>query len=171
MADGKNIYLVGPMGVGKTTVGKKLAELTRFTFYDVDQEVEARTGTTVSIIFEIEGEDGFRAWETRVLGELAESGGAVIATGGGAVIRPENRRIMRNTGTVVYLHADVKTQIRRTRYCKNRPILQNTDRREVLTRLMKEREPLYREVANCIITTDNRPAYKIARQIQKKIHL
>ncbi len=170
MSASKNIYLVGPMGVGKTTVGKKLAELTRRDFYDVDHEIEARTGTTIPIIFEIEGEEGFRNWETRVLGELAEKGGAVIATGGGAVKKKENRQIMQNTGTVIYLHADVKTQLRRTRYCKNRPMLQNTDRREVLSRLMKEREPLYREVANILIVTDNRPAYKVARQIMNKLN-
>ena len=170
MATQDNIYLVGPMGVGKTTVGKKLAELTRRDFFDVDHEIEARTGTTIPIIFEIEGEEGFRNWETRVLGELAEKGGAVIATGGGAVKKEENRRIMQKTGTVIYLHADVRTQLRRTRYCKNRPMLQNTDRRKVLTRLMKEREPLYRELADILIVTDNRPAYKVARQIMNKLN-
>ena len=164
-----NIYLVGPMGVGKTTVGKKLAELTRRDFHDVDHEVEVRTGASIPIIFEVEGEEGFRNWETRVLSDLSKQRGAVIATGGGAVKRERNRRIMQRTGTVVYLHADVKTQLRRTRYCKNRPILQNANRQEVLSRLMKEREPLYREVADIIIVTDNRPAWKVARQIQNEL--
>lgn len=169
MKDVSNIYLVGPMGVGKTTVGKKLAELTHRDFYDVDHEVEARTGTTINIIFDIEGEEGFRNWETRVLEELSKIKGSVVATGGGVVKKDENRRIMQETGDIVYLHGDVNTQFRRTRYCQNRPILQNTDRRKVLTRLMKEREPLYRQAANIIIVTDNRPAYKVARQIINKL--
>ena len=169
MADKKNIYLVGPMGVGKTTVGRKFAELAGRQFYDVDHEVEARTGTTIPIIFEIEGEEGFRAWESRVLGELAGKDHAVIATGGGAVIRPENRQLMNQSGTVIYLHADVNTQLRRTRYCKNRPILQNNDRREILAHLMQQREPLYRDVADIVVSTDNRPAYKIARQVMNRL--
>lgn len=169
MQKSDNIYLVGPMGVGKTTVGRRLAELLGRDFYDVDQEVEAHTGTSINIIFDVEGEPGFRTRETRMLEDLSAHLGAVIATGGGAVKSNENRDIMRRHGKVVYLHADVNTQVNRTRFCRNRPMLQDTDRKRTLTKLMQEREPLYRELADCVIVTDRRPAHLVAREIAKKL--
>src|SRR5919108_1368642 len=130
-----NIFLVGPMGAGKTTVGKRLAELRGLRFLDSDHEVESRTGVDIAFIFEKEGETGFRKREKLVIAELTTEHGIVLATGGGAVTDPETRQHLSARGFVVYLHASVDQQLRRTGRTDNRPLLQGGDRREILERL------------------------------------
>ena len=149
-----NLFLIGPMGVGKTTIGKHLAELLHKEFHDVDQELEKGTGASIAIIFEIEGEDGFRKRETKLINELATKPNIVMATGGGAVLSPKNRKVLRTRGFVVYLHADIDTLVKRTRRDHSRPLLHNGDKRKKIEALMAQREPLYREQADLIIKTD-----------------
>jgi shikimate kinase len=157
------------MGVGKTTVGRALARQLGMEFADSDQEIEERTGVTISTIFDIEGEEGFRKREAAMLKELAARRNTVIATGGGIVILPENRDLMRADGTIVYLHASVDMQMERTRNSKNRPLLEKGDRQEVLEQLMAVREPLYRELADVVIVTDSRAPTVVAREIANQI--
>ncbi len=157
------------MGVGKTTVGRILARQFGMGFVDCDLELEQRTGVSVATIFEIEGEEGFRQRETRLLEELAETEGTVIATGGGAVIREENRVLLRRSGLVIYLTAPVRKLVRRTRNNRSRPLLQCDDPHAVLERLMAERDPWYREVADMVIEVDDRSPRVLGKRIQEKI--
>ncbi len=157
------------MGVGKTTVGKVLARQFGMDFVDCDIELEERTGVSVSTIFEIEGEDGFRQRETRLLEELAGAEATVIATGGGAVIREENRALLRRSGLVIYLTAPVRKLVRRTRGSRNRPLLQCDDPQSVLEKLMRVRDPLYREVADLVIEVDDRSPKVLGKRIQERI--
>jgi len=150
----RNIYLVGMMGAGKTTVGRALAQKMQMRFADTDKVLVERTGVPIATIFEIEGEDGFRRRESAVLAELAHETQFVIATGGGAVLAAGNRESMRSGGTVVYLRARVEHLWERTRHDANRPLLQTPDPRATLARLLEERDPLYREIADYIIETD-----------------
>ncbi|MDX1554738.1 MAG: shikimate kinase, partial [Xanthomonadales bacterium] len=143
-----NVYLVGPMGSGKTSIGRRAAEQLGLQFFDCDDELEARTGASVNLIFDIEGEEGFRERETAMLRELSERRGCLVATGGGCVLRPENRRIMKETGLVVYLRTSVAQQLRRLRLDKNRPLLQTPDREQRLRALAEVRNPIYEEVAD-----------------------
>ena len=161
----RNIILVGPMGAGKTTVGRLLARSLDRPFIDSDHEIEQRAGVNIPLIFEIEGEEGFRRREAAVIAELVEQEGIVLATGGGAVLRAENRTNLRRHGCVIYLHATVDHLLERTARCTHRPLLQTADPRQRLTTLLTEREPLYREVADLIVTTDSRPARQVVRQI------
>lgn len=147
------IFLIGPMGAGKTTVGRRLARALRRRFVDCDHELEKRTGVTIPLIFEIEGEAGFRAREKRVVEELTQETGVVLATGGGAVLDPENRAFLRDRGLVVYLHAPVELLAARTRNDSNRPLLKAADRAQTLRNLMLQREPLYREIADLVVDT------------------
>ena len=149
----QRIFLVGLMGAGKTTIGKQLAQALEFTFYDSDHEIEAHTGTTIPIIFELEGEIGFRDRESRTIDELTRLDNIVLATGGGAVLREENRKALKERGTVIYLSASVEQLYNRTRRDKNRPLLQTEDPKARLQKLLAEREPLYREVADFIVDT------------------
>lgn len=146
-----NIFLVGLMGSGKTTVGRQLARRMGRVFYDSDHEIVTRTGVRIPVIFELEGEAGFRRREAQVIGELANEGGVVIATGGGAVLDPENRRRMRESGWVIYLDVPTHILLERTRHDTNRPLLQVADPAARLDALRAERDPLYREVAALVV--------------------
>ena len=149
----RNIFLVGLMGAGKTTVGRQLARRLGKRFVDADQEIESRTGVKVTTIFEIEGEDGFRAREARVIDELTEAADVVLATGGGAVLDPHNRARLAERGYVIYLRAQPRDLWQRTRHDKSRPLLQGVDPLERLEELFAVRDPLYREVADLVIET------------------
>jgi len=144
------------MGAGKTTIGRQLAEALGMDFADSDQAIEARTGATIPWIFDVEGEAGFRKREKAVIDELTQRQNLVLATGGGAVLDPENRRHLQSRGTVIYLHADIEQLLERTRKDRNRPLLQTDDPRARLEALMAERDPLYREVADIILETGQR---------------
>ncbi|WP_434632674.1 shikimate kinase AroK [Chromobacterium sp. CV08] len=148
-----NFFLVGLMGAGKTTVGRALARRTGKTFYDSDQEIEARTGVRVATIFDIEGELRFRNREACVILDLARQQDIVLATGGGAVLREENRQVLARYGTVIYLRAAIDDLLARTQHDKNRPLLQIADPRAKLETLFNERDPLYREIADIIVDT------------------
>ena len=164
-----NIILVGPMGAGKTTIGKALAKQLKLEFADTDAEIEARTGADIPWIFEIEGESGFREREHRILSSLCEEAPAVIATGGGAVVTEANRVLMATSGFVVYLEATVKEQVRRTKKDEKRPLLADKNRQEVLSELMKTREPLYLEVADLVLPTAGRNARELAQEIMEAL--
>jgi shikimate kinase len=161
-----NIFLVGPMGAGKTTVGRRLADLCGLRFVDSDHEIEARCGVEIGYIFEREGEAGFRRREAQAIDALSAERGLVLATGGGAVLEAENRRHLAARGFVVYLQASVEQQLQRTERNDNRPLLRGVDRRATLENLLQIRDPLYREIADLIVTTDGRNARTLAREIQ-----
>jgi shikimate kinase len=164
-----NLFLVGLMGAGKTTVGKLLAKHLGKRFVDADQEIEQRTGVKISVIFELEGEAGFRDREQAVIGDLSECEGIVLATGGGAILREANRRSLRNRGTVIYLRATVDDLWRRTRNDKNRPLLQTENPRARLQELLIQRDPLYCETAHLIIDTGEQNVQKLVRQLEQQL--
>ncbi len=164
-----NVFLVGPMGAGKSTIGRTLASLLDKAFHDSDHEIEARTGAPVALIFEIEGEAGFRQRECGVIEDLTGIDNIVLATGGGVVLAEENRRCLRERGVVVYLHAPLETLLARTRHDRARPLLQTADRRGTLDRLLQQRDPLYREVAHIVVETTQRPPTTVAREIIMKL--
>ncbi len=164
-----NLFLVGLMGAGKTTVGKLLAKHLGKRFVDADQEIEQRTGVKISVIFELEGEAGFRDREQAVIGDLSECDGIVLATGGGAILREANRRSLRNRGTVIYLRATVDDLWRRTRNDKNRPLLQTENPRARLQELLVQRDPLYCETAHLIIDTGEQNVQKLVRQLEQQL--
>jgi len=147
------IFLVGPMGAGKTTIGKKLARALRLRFVDCDHEIEHRTGATIPLIFDVEGEAGFRAREKRVIEDLVKEDDIVVATGGGAVLDPDNRAALQARGFVVYLHAPLEHLLARTRGDTNRPLLKAGDRVKKMQEILSAREPFYREVADLIVDT------------------
>jgi shikimate kinase len=153
------------MGAGKTTVGRQLAKALGLEFVDSDQVITERTGVDIPTIFEFEGEAGFREREAAVIEELTARPDIVLATGGGVVLRPENRRHLAERGTVVYLRATVDQQLRRTRRDRNRPLLQTDDPRARLEALMREREPLYRELADITVETNERGARPTLRRV------
>ena len=169
MMKGESIFLVGPMGAGKTAVGKQLARLLGLAFVDSDAEVERRTGVDIAFIFEKEGEEGFRRREQAAIGDLTSQHGIVLATGGGAVLSADNRAALTSRGTVIYLHASVWQQMARTRHSTNRPLLQTVDPKERLEHLMTIREPIYREIADVVIETDGRRVKEVAREIMNQI--
>lgn len=146
-----NIFLVGLMGSGKTTIGRQLARRMGRVFYDSDHEIVNRTGVRIPVIFELEGEAGFRRREAQVIAELADEGGVVVATGGGAVLDPENRRRMQESGWIVYLDVPTSILLERTRHDTNRPLLQVADPAGRLNSLRGERDPLYREIASLVV--------------------
>lgn len=152
----RRIFLVGPMGAGKTTVGRQLAQRLGLAFLDSDREIEHRSGVDIPTIFDFEGEAGFRRRETAMIDELTARDDVVLATGGGAVLDPANREHLADRGTTVYLAASVEEQLRRTRSGRGRPLLQSGDRRATLERLQAERDPLYRAVAHVVVETDGR---------------
>ncbi len=164
-----NIYLVGMMGAGKTTIGRHLARRLGRPFLDCDQEIEARTGVRIPLIFEIEGEAGFRRREAGVLRELSREDGLVLATGGGAVLDPANRDCMRETGLVLYLRATVETLLARTRHDRNRPLLQVADPRAKIAELLGLRDPLYREIADVVVEGGRSTPAAVARQLEAEI--
>ncbi len=165
----RNIFFVGLMGAGKTTVGKHLAKSLEMDFYDTDFEIEKRSGVRVSTIFEMEGESGFRKREAAMIDELTQKQNIVLATGGGAVISPENRQLLASRGMVIYLRANVHDLLMRTRFDRNRPLLQNTNAQAKLEQLFQERDPLYREVAHLIVDTGNQPVANIVHKIEELI--
>jgi len=166
---GENIFLVGLMGAGKTSVGKLLARRLGKTFHDCDHEIEAATGVRVPLIFEIEGEDGFRARETKMLAELTQRRGIVLATGGGAVLCEENRKALAANGTVIYLRASPHDLWQRTRHDRNRPLLQTADPLAKLTELYALRDPLYREVAHIVVDTGSQSVSNLAHRLEQKL--
>ena len=160
-----NIFLVGMMGAGKTTVGKALAHRMRREFVDTDRVLVDRTGVAVATVFEIEGEEGFRKRETAVLREVCEHDDQVIATGGGIVLCEENRHVMRESGTVVYLRARLESLWERTRHDTTRPLLATPNPKGRLTELLKQREPLYREVAHVIVDSGPQSAATLVNRV------
>jgi shikimate kinase len=164
-----NIYLVGLMGAGKTTVGRHLAKQMHRRFLDCDHEIESRTGVGIPTIFEIEGEAGFRLREKQMLAELAQETDLVLATGGGVVLAPENRQLLRETGTVVYLYASPEVLHARTRHDRNRPLLQVADPHGKLVELFQQRDPFYRELAHIVIEGRIGGAAALAEQIEQEI--
>ena len=164
-----NIYLVGLMGAGKTTVGRQLAKRLNRRFFDSDHEIESRTGVRVPVIFEIEGEAGFRKRETQMLAELSRQTDLVVATGGGAVLAEENRRCMHDTGIVVYLSAPPLVLHERTRLDRNRPLLRVEDPLARLSELFQQRDPLYREVAHIVVDSKQGGAAALVQQIEKEL--
>ena len=157
------------MGAGKTTIGKYLAQHLKLQFADTDTEIEKRTGADIPWIFDVEGEKGFRDREQQVVAEMTNWDDLVLATGGGVVLRPENRRALAGRGFVVYLHATVDEQARRTRKDRRRPLLQTDDPAETLRELMEERDPLYREIADHIINTDECSPRTVAQRLIKEL--
>ena len=160
-----NIFLVGMMGAGKTTIGKALARHLGREFVDSDRVLAERTGVPVATIFEIEGEEGFRRREGAVIAELAAGHDQVVATGGGSILAAENRRAMRESGTVVYLRARVESLWERTRHDASRPLLATPDPRAKLQALLTEREPLYREVAHVTVDTGSQGTQTVVKRI------
>ena len=166
-----NIYLVGLMGAGKTTVGRLLAKHLEKTFYDTDHEIERRTGVNIPLIFELEGEEGFRKRETSVIEDLTKAENVVLATGGGAVILPENRMYLKTNGTVIYLRAQVSELLHRTRNDKSRPLLQTGDPKAKLEQLFQERDPYYREVASMVVDTGSQPVINLVSLIEDQLKI
>jgi len=169
MASTNNIFLVGLMGAGKTTIGRQLAQSLGKQFLDSDHEIEARTGVNIPLIFELEGESGFREREAAVIDELTGRENVVLATGGGAVLREQNRRHLKQRGTVVYLQANVEQLLERTRKDKNRPLLQTADPAARLTALLQEREPLYLELADLVVNTGQGSIRNVVEAILEKL--
>jgi len=160
-----NIYLVGPMGAGKSTIGKHLADTLKLRFYDTDRVIEERSGAEISWIFDLEGEEGFRKREEALVIELCEKHGIVLATGGGAVVSEANRALLSSRGVVVYLKASLEQQIERTERDKRRPQLQVEDRKEKLEELEEDRMPLYAEVADFTIETKGKSIKTVINEI------
>jgi shikimate kinase len=161
----RNIFLIGPMGAGKSAVGRYLARTLHLSFVDSDDEIESRTGVDIPFIFEKEGEEGFRKRETAVIDDLSKMDGVVLATGGGAVINPDSRSRLGGRGFVVYLYTTVDQQVARTQKGRERPLLESTDPRATLQELLDTRDPMYREIADIIVETDGRKVKSVANEI------
>jgi shikimate kinase len=161
----KNVFLIGPMGAGKSAVGRQLARTLHLTFMDSDDEIEARTGVDIPFIFEKEGEEGFRKREARVIDDLSNMDGVVLATGGGAIIDPDSRSMLGARGYVVYLKTGIDQQLARTRRGRERPLLDNDRPRETLEAIMTDREPMYLEIADLTVETDGRKVNAVADEI------
>ena len=170
MLDRKNVFLVGPMGAGKTTVGRLLGELLRQDFCDSDAEIEKATGADIPWIFDVEGEVGFRKRERKMIDFLTSKENIVLATGGGSVTAEESRRMLRERGDVVYLRASIDQQIRRMSGDNSRPLLQVEDRETQIRQLFAIRDPLYKEVSDISIETNGRNARFIAKEIHRQLN-
>jgi shikimate kinase len=164
-----NIFLVGMMGAGKTTVGRLLSHFLEKTFYDSDREIQKRTGVSIPTIFEIEGEAGFRRRETEILSELMNARNIILATGGGAVLSGANRTMLKHGGTVIYLRTSIDDLWRRTRHDKNRPLLQTSDPRARLAELFVQRDPLYRETAHIVVESGKRSPRHLAQSLAQQL--
>ena len=161
----KNIFLVGPMGSGKTTVGKQLAKALYYDFIDCDHEIEDRTGASIPLIFDVEGEEGFRRWERTVIDDLTQLASLVLATGGGAVLDEGNRNLLRQRGVVVYLRATAEQLYQRTAKDRNRPLLQTENPRAKIEELVVAREPLYQDVADITVDTGSGSVHSVVKRI------
>ena len=164
-----SFFLVGPMGAGKSTVGRRLAQALKRRFIDCDKELEQRTGASIPLIFELEGEAGFRTREKALTAELTGLPNIVLATGGGVVLDPDNRRCLSERGFVIYLKTSADEQLRRIGKDPNRPLLQTNDPRARLQSILEQREPLYHEVADLIVCTDGCQARQIAGEILQQM--
>jgi shikimate kinase len=165
----ENIFLIGPMGVGKSTIGRLLATALNMPFHDSDREIEFVTGADIPWIFDVEGEQGFRIREARMIDTLTQREGIILATGGGAILAPESRRNLHSRGTVVYLRASVAQQLERTGKDKNRPLLQTENPLAKIKELIKIREPLYRETAHVTIDTSRRSPRSVSTEIVRQL--
>lgn len=165
MSENSNVYLIGPMGSGKTAVGRQLARLLHLSFYDSDVEIERRTGVDIPYIFEKEGESGFRDRECEVIDSLTQLQNVVVATGGGAVLRDQNRACLAQRGRVVYLKTGIAQQLERTRHGRQRPLLYTDDPEARLRELMAQRAPLYESLASITVETDGRHVRTVADEI------
>ena len=163
----KSIIFVGPMGAGKTTIGRQVAKVLGRKFFDSDKEIEKRTGASIPLIFELEKEEGFRKRESAMIEELASKEDIVLATGGGAVLNEQNRKILTNHGIVIYLCAPVEQLVKRTAKDKNRPLLQTDDPKKTIRDLLEARDPLYREVANYVIETSGLSVAQVVGKLKK----
>ncbi len=165
MSESKPVYLVGPMGAGKSTIGRHLARLLGKTFIDLDEEIEKRCGADISWIFDMEGEAGFRKRESSVLQELSALNNLVLATGGGVVLSEDNRALLNRNGTVVYLVVTAQVLFKRMQQDTKRPLLQVEDRKAVIEKLVEEREPLYRDVADVVFDGQGSPPLASAQKL------
>ena len=164
-----NIFLVGPMGAGKSTIGRQLADALSFQFEDSDHEIQRRTGVDIPTIFEYEGEEGFRNREQQVIADLTDQEGIVLATGGGAVLREANRQRLTARGVVIYLHCSPEQQFARTNRDRNRPLIQTADPLQSLRDIMEIREPLYRQVADLVVSTEKRGTVAVVKEIRRRL--
>lgn len=164
-----SFFLVGPMGAGKSTIGRQMARALNLKFYDSDREIERRTGADISLIFELEGESGFRKREQEVIEAFSGKPGIVLATGGGAILDPANRRNLSSRGYVIYLQTSVEQQLLRTSHDRSRPLLQTENPEQKLRELMAARDPLYREIADWTIETDGCRAREVVQKIIQHI--
>ena len=167
--DESRIFLVGPMGAGKTTIGNQLARSLNLDFIDLDQELERRTGASVSLIFDIEGESGFRERERKLIDELTQRDRTVLATGGGAVLAADNRQRLSRRGFVVYLKTPLETLVERTRYDTSRPLLHSGDPAATLGEILQVREPLYTEVADLVVDSGKLSVKQVLKMISEEL--
>ncbi|TMM43939.1 shikimate kinase AroK [Colwellia ponticola] len=170
MAEKRNIFLIGPMGAGKSTIGREIADRLHLEFFDSDQEIERRTGADIAWVFDLEGEEGFRRREETVIEDLSEKHGIVLATGGGSVISTNVRNHLSARGIVVYLETTIDKQVARTQRDRRRPLLQTSEEpRTVLENLAVERNPFYEEIADIIVQTDDQSAKVVAHKIIERL--
>ena len=169
MAEKRNIFLIGPMGAGKSTIGRQLAQMLGMEFMDSDSVIEERAGADIDWIFDVEGEAGFRKREERIIDELTQGQGVVLSTGGGSILSKDNRNVLSARGIVIYLETTIDKQFERTQRDKKRPLLQNDDPRKTLEELAKIRNPLYEEIADITLQTDDQAAKLVATNIIEMI--
>ena len=165
----ENIILIGLMGAGKSTIGRQLARELSRDFRDSDSEIEKRTGVSIDVIFDIEGERGFRRRETGILRELVEKRGVVLATGGGAVLAAENQQLLRDNGLIIYLRASAEHLADRVRLDRLRPLLQSGDKLARIRDLLTQREPVYQQLADLVVETNNSSVPRVVREISRKV--
>ena len=164
-----NIFLVGPMGAGKSTIGKMLADRTKREFIDADSVIVEKTGVEIDLIFEIEGEEGFRKRESKLIEELTARDNIVLATGGGAILDPENREFLKQRGTIIYLQATAEQLYERTAKDRKRPLLQTNDRLGRIRELLAVREPIYRQIADIEVSTEGKSVKQIVDKLYRKL--
>ena len=169
MAEKRNIFLIGPMGAGKSTIGRQLAQMLGMEFMDSDSVIEERAGADIDWIFDVEGEAVFRKREERIINELTQGQGIVLSTGGGSILSKDNRNVLSARGIVIYLETTIDKQFERTQRDKKRPLLQNDDPRKTLEELAKIRNPLYEEIADITLQTDDQAAKLVATNIIEMI--
>ena len=169
MAEKRNIFLIGTMGAGKSTIGRQLAQMLGMEFMDSDSVIEERAGADIDWIFDVEGEAGFRKREERIINELTQGQGVVLSTGGGSILSKDNRNVLSARGIVIYLETTIDKQFERTQRDKKRPLLQNDDPRKTLEELAKIRNPLYEEIADITLQTDDQAAKLVATNIIEMI--